>query len=421
MSNELTNNEIDSIVNAAENASDNNVIDMRDIKNTVDTNPNAELVVGEAIINDNGTIITTTNSGSNNEIDEIDAIAASFENQTANISLFDIGKQTDDDIINSGIEEATKKAFDLTDEEVFRVVDTISNMRKDSKYPIFANLPEKIQVIISKLAYDNKIPVSGLNDLSRMILNEFIKEAGVDNALIDLEKAIDEALQIPSLLDMYTEHTKDVMDNLIPQTIERIKDDAPEEAAKLEAVRDSFKKSYDFSFAKNQYESSSRLRKAIRRYDVEFKRCLDLFNYMNEKSNFKMNDVHHVPNVLTKILIDDPITTANMYTDNNEEIPSNIINLIDLCITEEDIKKFCILICKSCENKNPNDVIDAAYMYYMVRNIIALRHTQETKTDFAVELINNICDTIIFIRDKESVFNESNMDKSKYTKKHNKN
>lgn len=66
---------------------------------------------------------------------------------------------------------------------------------------------------------------------------------------------------------------------------------------------------------------------------------------------------------------------------------------------------------------DPCDVIDAAYMYYMMRNIIILRHTQETKTAFAVELINNICDLITFIRDKESDFNESNLDKSKRIKK----
>jgi hypothetical protein len=56
-------------------------------------------------------------------------------------------------------------------------------------------------------------------------------------------------------------------------------------------------------------------------------------------------------------------------------------------------------------------------MYYLVRNIIALKHTKEAKTDFAVELINNICDTIVFIRDKEDEFNASNMHKSKSSKK----
>ena len=92
------------------------------------------------------------------------------------------------------------------------------------------------------------------------------------------------------------------------------------------------------------------------------------------------------------------------------------MKLLDLDVSMQDIYQFCILICESCRNMNPDDVIDASYMYYMIKNIIVLRHTQEAKTDFAIELISNICDTIVFIRNKEDEFNES-VDKSKSGKK----
>ena len=48
-----------------------------------------------------------------------------------------------------------------------------------------------------------------------------------------------------------------------------------------------------------------------------------------------------------------------------------------------------------------------------MKNIIVLKHSNEAKTEFAAELISNICDTITFIRDKEAEFNAANMDKSK--------
>ena len=85
----------------------------------------------------------------------------------------------------------------------------------------------------------------------------------------------------------------------------------------------------------------------------------------------------------------------------------------------DDIYKFAILLCKHCENLDPTNVVDASYMYYLVRNIIALKYTNETKTDFSAQLINNICNVIVFIRVKESEFNESNLVKSKSSKKSN--
>lgn len=434
----LSDTDIENIVEAAENSIPEGGIDMREIGTSVEVNPEAELVMGEAILNEKGYVVGDANESEDDGLDEIDRIAASFENQTANVSLFDVEdgatSVVDEEAIIKQTADNVKDTFDLTDEEVFQMVNVLNNMRSNPKYPVYANLPEKLQLVISKLAYENKVPISKLETVSRAMLEELISEAGIDNTLIDLEKALDEALNIPSIMDMYTEHTRDVMENILPKTVENIRDEFPEKAEKLEAVKAAFTASYNFSWAKDAYNTNARLRKTIRRYSSEYQRTIEMFNYMNEKSNFKMNDATNMLTVLTKVLITDPniaygmydLSTAtcytadkgNVYTDKSEEVPADILRLCEMSITDDDIKKFCILICKSCENRDPNDVVDAAYMYYLVRNIIALRHTNEAKTDFAVELINNICDTITFIRDKESEFNESNMDKSKSAKKH---
>lgn len=417
----LSDLDIENIVKAAEESVPDGAVDIRNIENSVEVNPDAELVMGEAIVNDKGYVIGDVNESEDNGLDEIDRIAASFENQTANVSLFDVDDGTTSVVDEQAVIEQTannaKDTFDLSDEEVFQMINVLSNMRSNPKYPVYANLPEKIQLVISKLAYENKVPINKLDAISRAMMEELVSDAGIDNTLIDLEKALDEALNIPSIVDMYTEHTRNVMEDILPKTIENIKDQFPDKAEKLEAVRKAFTESYDFSFAKKAYTENARLRKAIRRFDTEFQRSIDIFNYMNEKSNFKMNDANHLFTVLKKILIDDPNITYGVHSQTGEALPKMEQKLCDMYIIDEDIKKFCILICKSCENHDPNDVTHAAYMYYLVRNIIALRHANEAKTDFAVELINNICDTITFIRDKESEFNESNMDKSKSAKK----
>lgn len=429
----LTDDQINDIVDTAEKSIPDGGIDMRDIQNSIEVNTEAELEVEHIVENSvNGKAIIGVvdhpnkndgvyNFGNFDEgMDEIDKIAASFENQVANVSLFDIENGEVPKVDNATIDGAAdiaKGAFDLSDSEVFQMMDTLSKMRDDPKYPVYANLPQKVQLTISKLAYDNKVPINKLDAISRSMMEELLSEAGIDNALIDLERAIDDALKIPSIMDLYTEHTRSVMETIIPQTIEQIKDEFPEKAEMLSKVKDAFTRSYTFSTAREAYNTNSRVRKAIRRYETEYIRCVDRFNYLNEKSNFKMNDARHLYDVLVKILITDPDISHSMHTQNGEEVPAMDMKLLEMDITDIDIKKFCILICKHCRNMNPDDVIDAAYMYYLVRNIIVLRHTQEAKTDFAVELINNICDTITFIRDKEREFNESNMDKSKSTKK----
>lgn len=417
----LSDFDIENIVKAAEEAVPDDTIDMREIGNRVEVNPDAELVMGEAIINNKGYVVSDVTESEDDGLDEIDRIAASFEKQTANVSLFDVEDGTTSVVNEQVVIEQTannaKDTFDLSDEEVFQMVNVLSNMRSDPKYPVYANLPEKMQLAISKLAYENKVPINKLDAISRAMMEELVSDAGIDNTLVDLEKALDEALNIPSIMDMYTEHTRNVMEDVLPKTIENIRDEFPDKAEKLESIRKAFTESYDFSFAKKAYIDNARLRKAIRRFDTEFQRSIDLFNYMNEKSNFKMNDANHIFTVLKKVLIDDPNIAHNVHWQSGEPLPEMEQKLYDMYIYDTDIKKFCILICKSCENHNPNDVTHAAYMYYLVRNIIALRHTNEAKTDFAVELINNICDTITFIRDKESEFNESNMVESKSAKK----
>jgi hypothetical protein len=88
--------------------------------------------------------------------------------------------------------------------------------------------------------------------------------------------------------------------------------------------------------------------------------------------------------------------------------------------TKEDLNKFIILFCRTSMNMNPNELLDASYMYYALKNITMLNLTNESKTPFAAELISNICDIIEFIRAKEAEFNDvpTNHKKHKRNNKH---
>lgn len=425
--NKLTDAQIDAIVESAEGSVANDVIDMRDIKDSVVVDEDATLIPTDGVVGNNGLIEATTNITKEeyDELDEIDRIAKSFEDATANIDLFDVENgamnPVDEKKVINSVANELKGNLELSDEATMQLIEVMAQMRKDPNYPVFMNLPKEVQLVVSKLAMDNGMDPNNLNEVSRLLLNEFLNSAGMEQSLIDLEKALDESLKIPSVMDMYSEHIREVMEEKIPEVVEELKETDPEKADLLNEVKRMFTLSYNFGFAREQYLSDSKLRKAIRRHEVEFKRSIDLFNYQNEKSNFKMNDASHVPTVLMELLITGPHRESALYTNAGEDIPQDIRRLLDMKVTEVDIQKFCILIFRSCRNIDPMAVDSAAYMYYLVRNIIVLRHTKEAKTSFAAELINNICNTITFIRDKESEFNASNMDKSKSAKKYHKN
>ena len=402
----LTDKELDSIVETAAEARNASENDMQKIKETVNIDPEASIEQAEKISNgDSADLAAIT----------IDTMPA------ADVSLFDIegdkipeSKESVDvpkDFVASMAEDAS---YDLTDDEVINMLDIISNMKKDPKYPVYKNMPEKLKAVVKEIALKNSIPANQFNALARMLMLEFVSDSAIQNVFIDLEKSLNEALKLPSVMDLYTEHTRTVMEENIPKMVEEIKDTEPEKAELLLKVKDEFTKSYTYSFAKEEFINNSRLRKAVRKHDKNLKKVLDEFNFRNQKSNFKMNDVRELPEVLAYILGSETVSIYNSYKADNMEPPAHVQKAYALRADYDDIGKFCILICKSCENHNPKDITDAAYMYYMMKNIIALKHSNEAKTEFAAELINNICDTITFIRNKEAEFNNAaNMDKSK--------
>lgn len=374
---ELSDKEIDSIVETAESCMPKDAVDIRDIN--VDVDPDAELEAELSKALDDNAELTDSEKGV--------------------------------------IEKTSKENFDLDDMQTLQFVSAISAYKQDRTYPLYKNLPDPVKEYINKMAIQNGLPMSAINSITREIADQFINDATVEGAMIDIEENIDKMLNIPSISDLYSEHISKVMDEIIPETIDEIRREDGAKAETLEKVRDGFHAAYDFSRAKAAYKENARLRKAIRKHESELDRELRLFNYRNERTNFKMIDVTQLPAALYEVLIAEPARIDKVHKENGSNTPEMYKKLLDHNITTDDIDKLCILVTKHCENLNPEDVVDASYMYYITKNLLVLKYSQEAKTDFAAELINNICDTIAFINSEEAEFNASNLDKSKSRKK----
>lgn len=295
----------------------------------------------------------------------------------------------------------------ISDEDCVSFLSCINKMKTDPTYKIFKDLPVNMQEYVKDFAKNNNYGIEYWEAIARQIVNEFVSEYDKNNddlSIIDLDKELNKLTKIPSISDLYSDHIRSVMNTNLPELINNIKETEPEKANNLERVRSGYNDSCSLIRLKEAYDTNSRIRKALRRNSVEFKRSLDCFNAINDRSNFKMMDIKELPISLNKILITDVEETINYYTLLNYEVPEEFIKIKKLNITSNDIQKFCILLCMSCEDLNPEDVIDASYMYYLTKNIIMLKYTQEAKTESSSELINNICNLIIYIRNMEDEF-----------------
>lgn len=402
--NTLTDEELDTVVEEVSEC-DNGM--MNNLKETVEVDPEAELEAGEAEVDPH--------------TKQIDTIASEIDTDLA-IDLFDAA---DDEKLEEAVEgqivNNVKSKMDLDDDDAYEFINIIREFKASGgRVPnLFDRLPEKIQEMIKGLMRESNIPGKHIDQVTAMVMSEFVNNAEVDAAFVDLEKTLAETLKIPSLVDMYGEHTNTLMEKNIPEMIEKIKDEEPEKAEMLQKVKDGYTASRTLSRVKEFYLSNNSAKKMVRRADNEFRHCIDSINRKNANTRFKMYDAYEMIAALAKVLCADPVLEYSKCKNLDIDIPEDVIKLIDLKASETDIKKLVTLICFSCESLNATDVIDASYMYYLTKNVIMLKHTQDAKTDFAAELINNICDLIALIRDEEAKFYAENQHlvKSKLSKK----
>lgn len=315
-----------------------------------------------------------------------------------------ISGPSDEDIENRA-KENLSQLMNLSDSEMISFCAMMTKYRKDknSVPNVYKEMPFSIQQMISKMTLEQGLSFTECNKIAKLFMDEFIAQAELDETFVDVERSLDEALKMPSIADMYSEHTQEVMNVRIPEIIERIKDTEPENAKLLEDIRAQFDKAYDLSELKVHFNEVARTRKLMRRdCDDPIKYC-DEFNFINERSKFKMPDCRSIGPALCNVFID------GNYGDNTR--------VKDMNITMTDLNKFVILFCRTSMNMDGSKLLDAAYMYYALRNITMLNLTNETKTPFAAELINNICDIIEFIREKEAEFNASGMSKKSNKRK----
>lgn len=270
--------------------------------------------------------------------------------------------------------EAAMNMFDLSDTEVVEFMKIISQYKNNKEMNVYKELPDAVKQKIKMLAGTNVKP-NQLNQFSKLILDEFCTELEMDQEYNDLMSSIEKEFNIPSIVDMYSEHVRETMEDNLISIADKIESEDPEKAKALREVSKAFTESYTYDSLIDSYDYSRQIRKALK-HPESLKRCCDNFDFITKgKSKFTLQNPINAFNTLRNVFL---------FDDN---------------ITEEDIAKFIILFCKTCEYRiNVRGLADIAYMYYFVRNITSIDFSSENKTEFTNTIISNVVKVIDFIK-----------------------
>ena len=295
-----------------------------------------------------------------------------------------------EEITDTNIDNINNLDSMYDNEDFIKIFDVVKHL-DDPNYKVYKNLPACFQDTVRNIATEQNISIEHWEDVAREFASKFKDYANADDEFDKLQKELSEALKVPSVMDIYNEHTEEVMNKNIPELIEKLKDSDPDKADQLAKVKEMYTKAFDFSIAREKYDNNSRIRKAIRRYNNDFNSKIDYYNSRVLHTDFKMHNAMDAYNALVSAL-------AN-HTNHN--------------YTEVDAKKFMIYILASTEDLDFANIADESYAYYLIKNIAMLKYLGEGLTDFSSQLISNICDNIEYITNKEDESNASLQNKSK--------
>jgi len=362
--------ELDEVVKAEAEVAEGNedISHLREIQHTHD-DPNAgKLVAKEETykVDDEGKPVFVTPANDDNGLEE----------------------EMSDDSFQEAFKENMTESYGLSDQDAAKLLDAIMAYKKDKTVDVYSLMPMSVKSQILKLCADNGIPATQHGKVAREMATQFIMEASHDKTFIDFEKALEKAMKIPSLTDMYNDHLNETMDKRLPAMADAIEATDPEKAKMLRGVGHAFELSMTFKDLFAFYNENSRIRKLVRRDFKNVQKFADEVNYINQENEFNMPDATKIANILVRVF------------ESDEEL--------DLT----DVMKFLTLVFShitytygKIEGTKDAQLIRNAYVYYLLKNMVMLSYSDEkSKSSFSSELINNMKVVMYYIRAKEEEF-----------------
>lgn len=293
-------------------------------------------------------------------------------------SLLDVDSAEAVDIPEKeNIEELTK-SLDISEEEAMGILERIIKMDKSTYYEdAYDMMPDSVKHVI-----DNNsiiIPDKSKNELANGFLQFLRQNLIKKQQYTDLQNIASE--QEPGVKDDYYGTIRTVMETNMLRDAEAETDKF--KSKRLRECSNAFTNSYTFDFVK-EYITKKRVPVKVKGKKLtlakELERDLGFYKTFCNGFSAKYRT--------SKFTIDDITTILPIL---NRKLP---IDEFD----SDDIAMFVIVLCKIFSTKKVNNIVDHTLMYFTLKNIVKLDTMKDEQTDFETTIIDNVADTIRFIK-----------------------
>lgn len=179
-----------------------------------------------------------------------------------------------------------------------------------------------------------------------------------------------------NIANMYDEYLRETMEKNMIEKAEKMELENPDnqevldKAKTLREVSAAFTDSYTL---RRLFESINNDPSIINRKDANrFKRYCEEFDDKYRESKFNIHSIRLIIPLLKR------------------KLPNETI-------TEDDIKRFAVLICKTTKGLNNENIVNHTYMYYLIKNILSLEYS-DNESKFSKELLENITNVVLKIK-----------------------
>lgn len=289
----------------------------------------------------------------------IDTETSIEEIQQKNLENFDamINDETPD--LNADLNNFLDSCKDRIPEAdaVSKIAYLMANRIAGNNIDYYSNMPKFMQNTVSQImANANTVGVPSnrilhKNQVAKMLIDEYVEEYKKSSQkTVDLDTlfsgftkdaaniADDMATQIGDLMLSFDDERKDQINNAITVA----KSNGNDVMVKnLEAIRDNIDKAFNLDefkeFCKHCKIKTIEMKKPNRVYDS--------FIHKYETNDAIINDIRTCPDVIIRHLTE---------------------------FTKDQAMMICLAYCKYCCNMNPDNMAEHTFMYYFIRNIIAI-------------------------------------------------
>ena len=289
----------------------------------------------------------------------IDHESSIDEIQKKNLENFDamINDETPD--LNADLNNFLNSCKDKIPEAdaVSKIAYLMANRIAGNNIDYYSSMPKFMQNTVSQImANANTVGVPSnrilhKNQVAKMLIDEYVEEYKKSSQkTVDLDTlfsgftkdaaniADDMATQIGDLMLSFDDERKDQINNAIVVA----KNNGNDVMVKnLEAIRDNIDKAFNLDefkeFCKHCKIKSIEMKKPNRVYDS--------FIHKYETNDAIINDIRTCPDVIIRHLTE---------------------------FTKDQAMMICLAYCKYCCNMNPDNMAEHTFMYYFIRNIIAI-------------------------------------------------